>query len=397
MRPALLVESPRIRPLAPRWCAPRAARWSRLLLGALVDNFGRHGLLWRLAHPRWLRCFGAWLGLDPWSPGFAAELVAALREGAADGRAGLAICGGAGKGAAHLAQALEAAAARGGFDAGPLIEAADHAAVVDEVALDDGHAVHLRAFFVAGDGEWAAFQQGVHPVDGTRRGYHWIGFDLHDPFDAPHAAIEGPDLGHVRDLTHRDAGPARARMLSLIADGPDRALACLRTARRALANAAVDGTLALGIGARPEDAGPPCDEDEARFCHEVAAAPAGFGALLRAPEVSVDTLRDLAACAEGAFGCATRFPDQAGDLARDVSAFRVSADDYHEAVEALRRRIDRSRLDADERDIARAAIDAGATALGLAPVAAEVPPTPPPARRRRRRAPVVVQPDLPGL
>src|SRR5204863_6428235 len=63
----------------PAWLAERMARLGRLIVEAVVLEYGREELLRRLAHPFWFQSFGAVMGMDWHSSGITTSVIGALK------------------------------------------------------------------------------------------------------------------------------------------------------------------------------------------------------------------------------------------------------------------------------------------------------------------------------
>ena len=83
----------------PPWLATRMASLGRVIVEAIVLQYGRDELLRRLAHPFWFQSFGAVMGMDWHSSGITTSVIGALKRGLEpiQGELGLHICGGRGK------------------------------------------------------------------------------------------------------------------------------------------------------------------------------------------------------------------------------------------------------------------------------------------------------------
>ena len=67
----------------PPWLARRMERLGRVIVEAIVLEYGRPELLRRLAHPFWFQSFGAVMGMDWHSSGITTSVVGALKRGLA--------------------------------------------------------------------------------------------------------------------------------------------------------------------------------------------------------------------------------------------------------------------------------------------------------------------------
>src|SRR5580693_2351228 len=79
----------------PPWLSSRMAALGRVIVEAIVHEYGRDELLRRLAHPFWFQSFGAVMGMDSHSSGITTSVVGALKRGLAPlaGELGIHVCG----------------------------------------------------------------------------------------------------------------------------------------------------------------------------------------------------------------------------------------------------------------------------------------------------------------
>jgi uncharacterized protein len=333
----------------PPWLFERMARLGRVLAETIVLEYGRAELLRRLSHPFWFQAFGALMGMDWHSSGITTSVVGALQRGLAplERELGLRVCGGRGRHSRRTPDELAAFGARTGVDGAALARTSRLVAKVDGAAVQDGHAIYLHAFFVAADGRWTIVQQGMDPVAGRARRYHWLSEGLESFVDEPHAAIEGPPRGAIVNLTDRRAAPSRAAQLALVRGGPDRILEAVR-----------------GLSLPPPHLVLPSRHDVRagdavlRRLHGALAAaaergPADFAELLLTPGLGPRTVLSLALAAEVIHGAPCRFTDPARfSLAhggKDGHPFPVPLRVYDETLGVLRRAVDRARLGEDDR------------------------------------------------
>src|SRR4028118_1402495 len=83
----------------PAWLADRMARLGRVIVEALVLEYGRDEVLRRLADPFWFQSLGSVMGMDWHSSGITTSVVGALKRGLApvSGALGIHGCGGRGQ------------------------------------------------------------------------------------------------------------------------------------------------------------------------------------------------------------------------------------------------------------------------------------------------------------
>lgn len=349
----------------PAWLAKRMAVLGRLIVEALVIEYGRPEVLRRLSHPFWFQSFGAVMGMDWHSSGITTSVMGALKRGLAPvaDDLGLWVCGGRGRHSRKTPTELTELAERTGLDGDRLVRTSRLTAKVDSAAIQDGHQIYLHSFVVAADGSWCVVQQGMRPDAGTARRYHWLSEGLESFVDAPHAAIEQqsgrPGRDTIINLTDRRAKPSRKAQLDVIARGPDRALETLRRVTAPHLHMPhhhdvrhsdvfmrrLRGTLAAASDAGPRD----------------------FSDLLLTPGVGARTVEALALVAEVVHGTPARFDDPGrfsyAHGGKDGHPFPVPLKVYDRTISVLRRAIDSASLEHRERLDALKRLDRQARAL----------------------------------
>jgi uncharacterized protein len=365
----------------PAWLSARMARLGRVIVEAIVLQYGRDELLRRLAHPFWFQSFGAVMGMDWHSSGVTTSVVGALKRGLApiQPELGIYVCGGRGAHSRRTPAELTAIGERTGLDAGPLVHASRLVAKVDNAAVQDGFTLYLHAFVTTADGKWCIVQQGMSEQRREARRYHWLSEGLESFLDSPHAAIEGRNRGAIVNLADARAGRSRSAGLELVRGGPDRTIGVLRSLRER-------GNAALDLFAEP--AAPaaevlphlqmPAHHDVRasdvvlkRLHGALAAAadrgPRDFADLLLTPGVGARTVAALALVAEIVHGAPARFTDPARySLAlggKDGHPFPVPLKVYDETIRVLKDAVSHAKLGNDERMAALKRLDAQARAL----------------------------------
>ena len=179
---------------------------------AIVLAHGRPEFLKRLSDPYWFQAFGCVLGFDWHSSGVTTTVCGALKEGLAKrgGELGIFVAGGKGKVSRRTPFELMDFGNRTGVDGARLAYNSRMAAKVDSAAIQDGFCIYHHSFFVTNDGEWAVVQQGMRDNDGTARRYHWLGSQVSDFVNEPHAAIASEESGQrVLNMVATESAPAR--------------------------------------------------------------------------------------------------------------------------------------------------------------------------------------------
>lgn len=349
----------------PAWLATRMQALGRVIVEAVVHEFGREELLRRLAHPFWFQSFGAVMGMDWHSSGITTSVMGALKRGLepVSGELGLYVCGGRGRHSRRTPDELLRVGDRVGVDGAALGRTSRLVAKVDSAAVQDGFDLYLHSFVVSEDGQWAVVQQGMDTASRQARRYHWLSSEVDDFVDEPHAAIDGPDRGEILNLTDRRARAARQGQLELVRDGPDTVLGVLRKLRaepeplfpEPIAGRAAQPLPHLRMPAHHDVR--PSDVVMRRLRGVLAAAadagPRDFPDLLLTSGVGARTVAALALVGEVIHGAPSRFSDPARYAmalgGKDGHPFPVPVDVYDETIAVLKRALERARLGNDDR------------------------------------------------
>ena len=334
----------------PAWLASRMAALGRVLVEALVLEYGRDEVLRRLAHPFWFQSLGCVMGMDWHSSGITTSVLGALKRGLGpvEHELGLHVCGGRGRHSRKTPDELRALGERVGFDGDGLAHTSKLVAKVDSAAVQDGYQLYLHGFIVADDGKWVVVQQGMRAETKTARRYHWLSEGVRDFVDEPHSAIDGRAHGLIVNLTDRRAETSRRSQLELVARGPDAVLPHLLMPHHhdVLPSDVLLRRLRGTLAAAAE------------------RAPVDFADLLMTPGLGARTVEALAAVAEVVHGAPCRFSDPArfalAHGGKDGHPFPVPLRVYDQTIAVMRRAVDAAKLGHDERLAAIRRLDAEA-------------------------------------
>lgn len=321
------------------WLAARMARLGRIMVEALVLEYGRGEVLRRLADPFWFQSLGCVMGMDWHSSGITTSVLGALKRGLAPvaDELGIHVCGGRGRHSRRTPDELLALGERLSLDAPSLVRASRLVAKVDSAAVQDGFDLYLHSFIVTDDGHWVVVQQGMNPDRRQARRYHWLWERAGSFVEAPHAAIEGhPNPCAIINLTDPAAAGARAQTLALAMSPPDGVVAQVE---RVLTMPSHHDVRADNLDLRRLGA-----------ALQVAAqsGPDSFPELLLTPRIGQRTLFALALVAEVLHGAPSRFADPArfsfAHGGKDGHPFPVPLAIYDETLRVLRRAVDGAKL-----------------------------------------------------
>jgi len=322
------------------WLASRMASLGRVIVEALVLEYGRDEVLRRLADPFWFQSLGCVMGMDWHSSGITTSVLGALKRGLAPVAAelGIHVCGGRGRHSRRTPDELLALGEKLSIDAPALVRASRLVAKVDSAAVQDGFDLYLHSFVVTDEGKWTVVQQGMNPEKRQARRYHWLWERAGSFVEEPHNAIEGqPQPFPIVNLTDRAAAEARARTVELALADPERVVAGVQ---RAL-------TLPSHHDVRAEN----LDLRRLGAALQVAArlGPSSFPELLLTPNIGKRTLLALALVAEVVHGAPSRFTDPArfsfAHGGKDGHPFPVPLKIYDETLRVLRRAVGHAKVD----------------------------------------------------
>ncbi len=357
----------------PRWLADRMRDLGRLVVEAIVENYGRREFLVRLSDPLWFQSFGAVLGMDWHSSGITTSVMFALKRGISplSRELGIYVCGGRGKFSRETPNELLQVADRTGLDGNSLLRASRLCAKVDNTAVQDGFQLYQHNFVLTDDGDWAVVQQGMNPEARAARRYHWSSLGLRSFVEEPHTAIVGENRGNILNLTDRAAEKTRESVLALSREEPFRMMREILSIAKPKTSIIVPEQTDLF-----ERTGEPLVVCSGRDCkmpahHEVLAedvdlkrlgsvlatayesAPADFESLLLTHGLGPRTLQSLALVSEVINGTPSRFTDPArfsfAHGGKDAHPFPVPCKVYDESIRVLSDAIQKSKLGLSDR------------------------------------------------
>jgi hypothetical protein len=323
----------------PMWLASRMARLGRVVVEALVLEYGRDEVLRRLADPFWFQALGSVMGMDWHSSGITTSVLGALKRGLSPvaTELGIYVCGGRGRHSRRTPDELRALGERVAVDAASLVQKSRLVAKVDSAAVQDGFALYLHGFIVTVDGHWAVVQQGMNPARRQARRYHWLWDRAGSFVEEPHTAIDGePGPLPIVNLTDRGAAAARGQTVALATSDPASVVAKVE---RVLAMPEHHDVRAENLDLRRLGAA---------LSVAARSGPGDFPELLLTPQIGQRTLFALALVAEVLHGAPSRFADPARySLAhggKDGHPFPVPLAIYDETLRVLRRAVDGAKL-----------------------------------------------------
>jgi hypothetical protein len=313
----------------------------------IVLEQGRSAFLERLSDPNWFQAFGCVLGFDWHSSGVTTTVCGALKEGLArrGGELGIAVAGGKGKASRRTPMELVEYGGRFGLDGARLAYNSRMAAKVDSAAVQDGFGIYHHSFFVTSDGEWAIVQQGMRDRDGTARRYHWLGSQLKDFVNEPHAAVASDARGEtVLNMVATESSSAREASTEFARQEP-------RMVDKEIAR-----MITMSLPTRhwvdiKEDINPTHLRKVLLSTYE--ARPQSFEELLAVPGVGPKAVRALAMVADVVYGSPASMRDPArfsfAHGGKDGHPYPVNRDVYDHSIDWLREAVNKARIGHSER------------------------------------------------
>lgn len=191
---------------APSYLVRRMVKLSYAISKVIVDEYGQHELLRRLADPLWFQAFGCVLGFDWHSSGVTTVVTGVLKQSLKEDVQAISVAGGKGRKSMEakydIPRLAESHYNLSSSKIEDLIYASKMAAKVDNAAIQDGYSLYHHVILFDENGNWTIVQQGMNPTNRMARRYHWISDDLKSFVSEPHAGIIGNHKSaNVLDMT----------------------------------------------------------------------------------------------------------------------------------------------------------------------------------------------------
>jgi hypothetical protein len=178
---------------APAYLIRRMVKLSHAISKVIVDEYGQHEFLRRLADPLWFQAFGCVLGFDWHSSGVTTVVTGVLRQSLKEQVHAISIAGGKGKKSTETKNDIPKLAERhynlSSDKIDNLLYASRMAAKVDSAAVQDGYSLYHHVILFDERGNWTVVQQGMNPNNRMARRYHWISDDPKSFVSEPHTGI----------------------------------------------------------------------------------------------------------------------------------------------------------------------------------------------------------------
>jgi uncharacterized protein len=215
----------------PTWLFERMTKLSRVIVEAIIVEYGQQDFLRRISDPFWFQSFGSVIGMDWNSSGVTTAVMSALKKSLNpwSRELGIYVCGGKGKNSLQTPNELIAVGNRTGLDGNYLAQCSKLSAKVDNTAIQDGFQIYMHNFIVSDKGDWSVIQQGMQPDTSTARRYHWNSESVKSFIEEPHTAVCGENQGEILNLTDKKAHPTQAGILEITKENPDKMIAEIKS------------------------------------------------------------------------------------------------------------------------------------------------------------------------
>ncbi|MEM4282528.1 MAG: DUF763 domain-containing protein [Candidatus Woesearchaeota archaeon] len=189
----------------------------------IIEEYGLSEFLKRLSNPFFFQSLGCALGFDWHSSGITTTVCGALKEALNEKELGIKVAGGKGKTSRKTPTEVKYFSDKFNLSSSKcedLIRASRLSAKVDNALVQDNYQLYHHTFILTEKGEWAVIQQGMNPVCGFARRYHWLSNSVTDFVEEPHSAIccQRKET-NVLDITSRNSREVRKLSLDLVKDG----------------------------------------------------------------------------------------------------------------------------------------------------------------------------------
>jgi len=354
----------------PRWLFEKMTRLGRLIVEAIVYEFGPEEFIKRLANPFFFQSLGSVLAFDWNSSGLTTTLCGALKEAlrGTERDLGIFVAGGKGKTSRKTPQQIEDFGLRFALSFAPqLIYASRMSAKVDSAALQDGFQLYHHSFFFTKAGSWSVVQQGMNTEIKQARRYHWQSLHLHSGqaglnfVEEPQAAICSDVKVKPLNLVAKESNQTRDYSVGLIKENFNSLLRDLKNInRRSLLSHQLARNKQKGLQPLPfldlpsdEQSPPPILFFDYRRVEKVLFQareknPLDFEELLSKTPVGPTTLRALALVSEIIYGAKPSYQDPVrysfAHGGKDSYPYPVDRENYEKSISILQRAVTKAKM-----------------------------------------------------
>lgn len=197
---------------------------ARIVVIAIVENFGPDRLIANLSDPVWFQSLGCLLAFDWNASGLTTTTMGALKEAikGLEKDLGLFICGGKGKASRKTPEQIMFWSEKINFSyekATTFTYLSKLTAKVDSALIQDGFQIYHHNFIFSQNGQWGVIQQGMNIKYKKARRYHWYSEKTVNHTIEPHTGIKSQIiLPRVLNLTSKKSIKNRNEAVKLVKD-----------------------------------------------------------------------------------------------------------------------------------------------------------------------------------
>lgn len=206
----------------PPWLFARMVRLARVVLIAVISEFGSLEFLKRLSDPVWFQSLGCLLAFDWNASGLTTTTLGALKEAlrGLEKDLDIFIVGGKGKTSRKTPEQIIQWGERLGFSENQ-VSTLDYisraTAKVDSALIQDSFQIYHHNLIFNRQGQWTVVQQGMNTEKLLARRYHWQGKDKIDFINEPHTGIASQlKLPQVLNLTSKQSEENRQTQIYVL-------------------------------------------------------------------------------------------------------------------------------------------------------------------------------------
>lgn len=340
----------------PAWLFERMVRLGKVIVLAIISEYGAEEFIKRLSDPVWFQSLGTIMAFDWNASGLTVVTLAALKEAlrGIEQEVGVFMAGGKGKTSKKTPDQIAFWTEKLGFKQNitdKLIYNSKASAKVDSALIQDGFTLYHHTFIFTKKGNWTVVQQGMNTEIKRARRYHWLGESVSSFIEEPHSAISTEaKLDSVLDLTAKSSLKNKNISLELVQDAKSlyRDLKVIHDKDTGEQLRLLDLPKLEFRNHPVEDINFLSPQFKKAVDKAVIAKPDSFESLLMTPGVGPRTIRALSLVSEVIYGAAPSYDDPArysfGFGGKDATPYPVDRVTYDKALSILEKAVSVARL-----------------------------------------------------
>ncbi|MFZ5365042.1 MAG: DUF763 domain-containing protein [Patescibacteria group bacterium] len=361
----------------PKWLFERMVKLGREMSEVLVAEYGPDEFIKRMADPVWFQSLGTVLAFDWNASGLTTILTAALKEAirGQEEQLGVFICGGKGKTSRKTPEQITNWGWRLRLPkqhTENLVYNSRMSAKVDSSLIQDGYQIYHHTFFFSKNGAWTVVQQGMNQETQSARRYHWHSDNVKDLIVEPHTGIASQlfdTTDKTLNMTAQKSDQSRNLSIEMVNSSFQTVMKDIQLLRKH--SSSLSQMLGLKKGQQEftflnlEDrefrSHPVIFEDfsKSKYLEKILwqvcdQKPESYEKFLAMEGVGPKTVRALALVGEVIYGADPSYEDPArysfAHGGKDSTPYPVDCDTFDQSIEILRRAVQKTKLDASEKN-----------------------------------------------